>query len=91
MLLFFCTLICVPYQIKFPSAFNLPPSLIKLTQAFWLLDHEDFDEALSMLLDPLIVASDITPAQHRSACWAGVAKISPSLHRQCIVQVLQQW
>ncbi len=30
--------------IKFPSAFGMPPSVIKLTQAFWLVDHEDFDE-----------------------------------------------
>ncbi len=52
-------------QIKFPSAFSLPPSQIKLTQAFWLLDHEDFEEAISVLLDPLIADRDITPAQHR--------------------------
>ena len=30
--------------VKFPSAFGVPPSLIKLTQAFWLVDHEDFEE-----------------------------------------------
>ena len=30
--------------IKFPSAFSLPPSVIKLTQAFWLLDHEDWED-----------------------------------------------
>ena len=29
---------------KFPSAFSLPPSVIKLTQAFWLLDHEDWED-----------------------------------------------
>ena len=56
-------------QIKFPSAFSLPPSLIKLTQAFWMLDHEDFDEAVDLLLDPLIAAADITPAQHRLESW----------------------
>ena len=52
--------------IKFPSAFNVPPSMIKLTQAFWLLDHEDFEEALTMLLDPLISKSDISLWQHRT-------------------------
>ena len=41
--------------IKFPSAFSLPPSLIKLTQAFWLLDHGEFEDAMAMLLDPLVV------------------------------------
>jgi hypothetical protein len=88
--------------IKFPSAFSLPPSIIKLTQvpvpsscgwllvylslvftfwfgrvlnskvvftplffndsdgrvvylqAFWLLDHEDWEDSVSMMLDPLL-------------------------------------
>ena len=52
--------------IKFPSAFSVPPSLIKLTQAFWLLDHGEFEDAMNMLLDPLVLASDIAPWQHRS-------------------------
>ena len=46
--------------IKFPSAFGVPPSVIKLTQAFWLLDHREFDDAMAMLLDPLVVPADIT-------------------------------
>ena len=33
-------LIFVENLIKFPSAFSVPPSIIKLTQAFWLLDNE---------------------------------------------------
>merc|ERR1719392_216023 len=40
--------------IKFPAAFSVPPSLIKLTHAFWLLDNGDFEEAMVMLLDPLV-------------------------------------
>ena len=36
--------VIVDSLIKFPSAFGMPPSVIKLTQAFWLVDHEDFDE-----------------------------------------------
>jgi len=28
--------------IKFPSAFRLTPSFIKITQALWLLDHQDY-------------------------------------------------
>ncbi|TRY74821.1 hypothetical protein TCAL_05664 [Tigriopus californicus] len=51
--------------IKFPSAFSVPPSIIKLTQAFWLLDHEDFEEAMTMLSDPLISNQDIADWQHR--------------------------
>ena len=46
--------------IKFPSAFGVPPSVIKLTQAFWLLDHREFEDAMAMLLDPLVVPADIT-------------------------------
>ena len=46
--------------VKFPSAFSLPPSLIKLTQAFWLLDHEDWEEGVSMMLDPLLQESCIS-------------------------------
>ena len=52
--------------IKFPAAFSVPPSLIKLTQAFWLLDHGDFEEAMVMLLDPLILGNDILVWQHRA-------------------------
>ncbi|CAB4069511.1 unnamed protein product [Lepeophtheirus salmonis] len=36
--------------IQFPSAFSVPPSIIKLTQAFWLLDQGDFEEAMVALL-----------------------------------------
>ena len=52
--------------IKFPSAFSLPPSVIKLTQAFWLLDHEDWEESVSMMLDPLLQEDDLTPEHHRA-------------------------
>lgn len=51
--------------VKYPSSFSLSPSLIKLTQAFWLLDHKDFQEALNVLLDPLVNTRDLTPWQHR--------------------------
>ena len=65
--------------IKFPSAFSLPPSLIKLTQAFWLLDHEDWDEAVSMMLDPLLQDDDLTPTHHRAILVALLAQGQPSL------------
>ncbi|KAK3879519.1 hypothetical protein Pcinc_015928 [Petrolisthes cinctipes] len=51
--------------VKYPSSFSLSPSLIKLTQAFWLLDHKDFQEALNVLLDPLVNTNDLSPWQHR--------------------------
>ena len=56
----------VDHLVKFPSAFSLPPSLIKLTQAFWLLDHEDFEEAVAMMLDPLLQDDDVSPSHHRA-------------------------
>ncbi|XP_076032240.1 uncharacterized protein LOC143020018 isoform X2 [Oratosquilla oratoria] len=51
--------------VKFPSSFSLSPSLIKLSQAFWLIDHKDFQEGLNVLLDPLINSKDIAVWQHR--------------------------
>lgn len=65
--------------IKFPSAFGIPPSIIKLTQAFWLVDHEDFEAAISMLLDPLVRASDISESQHRSILLAFLVQDRPKL------------
>ncbi|XP_060555912.1 protein ELYS-like [Ruditapes philippinarum] len=40
----------------FARRFNLPQTLVKLMQAFWLLDHRDFEEALSLMLDPMVRA-----------------------------------
>lgn len=33
------------------------PSFLPLFQAFWLLDHEDWEEAVAMMLDPLLQVS----------------------------------
>ncbi|KAF2361736.1 ELYS beta-propeller domain [Trinorchestia longiramus] len=55
----------VEQLIKFPASAKLSPSIIKLTQAFWLLDQKDFQSAVDLFLDPLVVRTDITPAQHR--------------------------
>ena len=65
--------------IKFPAAFSVPPSMIKLTQAFWLLDHGLFDEALEMLLDPLIHGNDILLWQHRAILVAFLVQNQPKL------------
>jgi len=65
--------------IKFPSAFSLPPSVIKLTQAFWLLDHEDWEEAVSMMLDPLLQEDDLTPVHHRAILVSLLAQSQPTL------------
>ncbi|XP_055317176.1 protein ELYS homolog [Sitodiplosis mosellana] len=39
--------------IKFPAVFNLNSSLIKTTQAFWNLDHNEYEIALKELISPL--------------------------------------
>jgi len=65
--------------IKFPSAFSLPPSVIKLTQAFWLLDHEDWEEAVSMMLDPLLQEDDLTPTHHRAILISLLAQSQATL------------
>ncbi|RMX53817.1 hypothetical protein pdam_00000467 [Pocillopora damicornis] len=40
---------------KFAKAFSMSEDLIKLIQGFWLLDHQDFEAAVTTLLDPVIV------------------------------------
>uniref|UniRef100_A0A0K2TSW4 AT hook containing transcription factor 1 [Strongylocentrotus purpuratus] n=2 Tax=Lepeophtheirus salmonis TaxID=72036 RepID=A0A0K2TSW4_LEPSM len=63
--------------IQFPSAFSVPPSIIKLTQAFWLLDQGDFEEAMGMLLDPLILDKDINCWEHRTIIVALLVQNQP--------------
>lgn len=55
----------IEYFVKFPSAFCMTPSIIKVTQAFWLLDQKYFEDALDMVLDPLVSAQDVQPWQHK--------------------------
>jgi len=54
------------HQMTFPATYSIKPSIIKVTQAFWHLDHQNFDDALSVLLEPLFHAVDITNAQQRA-------------------------
>ncbi|XP_012542560.1 protein ELYS isoform X2 [Monomorium pharaonis] len=55
----------VKQLIKYPSAFMMSPSLIKLTQAFWLLDHENYQEFLDTVTGQLVCDSDIKDWHHR--------------------------
>ena len=50
-----------------------------LLQAFWLLDHEDYEEAVNMLLDPLISGNDIEAWQHRAVLVSLLAQGHPKL------------
>lgn len=55
----------VDQLIKYPSAFKMSPSLIKLTQAFWLLDHEDYQGFLDMMTGQLVSDCDVKDWHHR--------------------------
>lgn len=51
---------------QFPAAFGISVGSMRLTQAFWHLDHKAFDTALDMLLDPLLSVRDVELWQHRA-------------------------
>ncbi|KAK2585377.1 hypothetical protein KPH14_010052 [Odynerus spinipes] len=55
----------VDQLIKYPSAFKMSPSLIKLTQAFWLLDHDDYQGFLDMMTGQLVLDSDVKSWHHK--------------------------
>nr|XP_054769221.1 protein ELYS-like [Lytechinus pictus] len=64
---------------KFHQVFSLPLGLTKLLQAFWLLDHRDYEEALVMLLDPN-TNNDLLSWQHtriiKTFLYHGQAKMA---------------
>ena len=44
-----------------------------------MLDNEDFDEAMAMLLDPLVHTSDISDEEHRSVMIGLLTQGHPKL------------
>lgn len=56
--------------IKFPAVFRVSPSIIKITQAFWQLDHGDYSTAIEQLLDPFVLEDDLQPWHHAVAMRA---------------------
>ncbi|NXN94505.1 ELYS protein, partial [Rhinopomastus cyanomelas] len=40
---------------SFPTAFAIPWGLVKLTQGFWLLDHNDYENSLALLFHPATI------------------------------------
>ncbi|XP_072402062.1 uncharacterized protein Elys isoform X1 [Diabrotica undecimpunctata] len=66
----------VTHLIKFPAVFKVSPSVIKITQAFWQLDHGDFTTAMEQLLDPFVLGEDLQPWHHN------IAMRSLLLHKQ---------
>ncbi|CAH1107347.1 unnamed protein product, partial [Psylliodes chrysocephalus] len=57
----------VTHLIKFPAVFKVSPSLIKITQAFWQLDHGDFTTAMDQLIDPFVLGEDLQSWHHTIA------------------------
>ncbi|XP_011303168.1 protein ELYS [Fopius arisanus] len=55
----------VDQLVKYPAAFKLSPSLIKLTQALWLLDHEDYQGFLEIMTGQLVCDSDVKDWHHK--------------------------
>ena len=62
--------------VKYPSSFSLSPSLIKLTQAFWLLDHKDFQVHIKLHCFDIL---------HHFWSGGGVVSISTSIQLYLIV------
>ncbi|XP_037090964.1 protein ELYS-like [Pollicipes pollicipes] len=62
---------------SFPSTFAMSPSLIKLTHAFWNLDHGNIESALVFLMDPLVQSADLTAWQHRRIVESLLAQGEP--------------
>ena len=55
---------------------NFPIAFFK---AYWLLDNEDFEEAIAMLLDPLVDTNDISETEHRTVILALLTQNQPKL------------
>ncbi|KAF7992500.1 hypothetical protein HCN44_004844 [Aphidius gifuensis] len=55
----------VDQLIKYPAAFKLSPSLIKIIQAFWLLDHQDYQGFMDIITGQLVSDSDVKDWHHR--------------------------
>ncbi|XP_045471901.1 protein ELYS [Harmonia axyridis] len=55
------------HLVKFPSVFKVIPSFIKITQAFWQLDHGEAHPAIESLLDPMVNQDDLKDWHHKIA------------------------
>ncbi|XP_060062460.1 protein ELYS-like [Ylistrum balloti] len=64
---------------KFSKTFAIPRSVVKQVQGCWLLDHSDFEEALSVILDPMVL-EEMGRWQHgriiRALLYQGASKMA---------------
>uniref|UniRef100_K1QVB2 Protein ELYS n=1 Tax=Magallana gigas TaxID=29159 RepID=K1QVB2_MAGGI len=64
---------------KFSKKFGIPYTVVKQVQGFWLMDHKDFEESMSQILDPFVIL-DFGRWQHqrivKSLLYQGESKMA---------------
>lgn len=50
--------------LKFPQIFNVTQSNTKIVQAFWHLDHDDYETASESIMDPSVLLEDLQHWHH---------------------------
>uniref|UniRef100_A0A8B9FQB7 AT-hook containing transcription factor 1 n=1 Tax=Amazona collaria TaxID=241587 RepID=A0A8B9FQB7_9PSIT len=64
---------------SFPTAFGIPWGLVRLIQGYWLLDHNDYENSLSLLFHPATIKT--VSWQHRRIIQA---LMSQGEHRRAL-------
>ncbi|KAL1490553.1 hypothetical protein ABEB36_013229 [Hypothenemus hampei] len=67
------------FLLKFPQIFNLSQSNIKIIQAFWHLDHNNYETALETILDPCVFIEDLQQWHHSVMMRSLLMQDQPSL------------
>nr|CAD7440827.1 unnamed protein product [Timema bartmani] len=65
--------------VEFPTTFSMSPSVIKVAQAFWFLDHKEFEDALNLLSQVMVRPEDLRPWQHRAVIRAFLLQGHPEM------------
>ncbi|NXM86665.1 ELYS protein, partial [Oenanthe oenanthe] len=84
--------------VSFPTAFAIPWGLVKLIRGFWLLDHDDYENALALLFHPAtiktvswqhmrIIQSLMCQGEHRRALRY-IQMMKPSMSSSSEVRLL---
>ncbi|XP_016152452.1 PREDICTED: protein ELYS-like [Ficedula albicollis] len=84
--------------VSFPTAFAIPWGLVKLIRGFWLLDHNDYENALALLFHPAtiktvswqhtrIIQSLMCQGEHRRALRY-IQMMKPSMSSSSEVRLL---
>ncbi|XP_037026893.1 protein ELYS [Bradysia coprophila] len=65
--------------IKFPAVFKMDPGLIKVTQAFWNLDHGEYELAVDEIISPLAQDQNMSVWQRELLIGALILNDRPNL------------